>query len=575
MKLLKPIGAMLLLSLLAIAPALAADAPDAQASDATATATRLLDYLDAGDFAAAETMFSAQMAAAVPADKLKAVWESLPAQAGEAKGRGEADVQSKDGMALVQIPLHYANAELVAKIAIGGDGKIEGFLIQPAPPPAADAPTATTPDAATPDATATATRLLDHLDADDYAAAEAMFGEKMAAAVPADKLKEMWESLPKLAGAAQGRGEPTSQSKDDFTLVQIPLHYANIGMVAKVAIGTDGKIDGFLIQPAPPPAAAPPAADANFEERDIDVGKGEHALPGTLAMPKGDAPADGFPAVVLVHGSGPQDRDEAIGANRPFLDIARGLAAQGIAVLRYDKRTQARPQDFADGGFLHGKLTIDTETTDDAVAAVQALAATPGIDPKRIFVFGHSQGGMMAPRIAAHAAKAGTPVDGLILLAAPSRKLLDILIEQNRRLAVLDDGHTSEAEAAAIEKLRSQVRAIRAGEDIPAAQLPLGVPASYWRTTDDVDPVAEAQKLPASLPILILQGARDIQVVDADWQGWKAGFHEDPKVTFKLYPKLNHLGIAGEGEGSLAEYNTPGHVDAQLIDDVAAWVRGH
>lgn len=462
MKLLKPIGAMLLLSLLAMAPALAADAPDTQSPDATATATRLLDHLDAGDFAAAEAMFSARMAAAVPADKLKAVWESLPAQAGEAKGRGEAATQSRDGMSLVQIPLHYANAELLAKLAIGADGKIEGFLVQP----------------------------------------------------------------------------------------------------------------------APPPAAAPPAADASYEERDIAVGKGEHALPGTLAMPKGDAPADGFPAVVLVHGSGPQDRDEAIGANRPFLDIARGLAAQGVAVLRYDKRSKARPQDYADGGFLHGKLSIDTETTDDAVAAIRTLAATPGIDPNRIFVLGHSQGGMMAPRIAAHAAKAGTPVDGLVLLAAPARPLLDILVEQNRRLAVLDDGHTSDAEAAAIDKLRSQVRAIRAnsdgsGEDIPAAELPLGVPASYWRSTDAVDPVAEAQALPASLPMLVVQGARDIQVVDADWQRWKAGFHDDPNVSFKLYPKLNHLGIAGEGEGSLAEYNTPGHVDAQLIDDVGAWVRAH
>ena len=75
-----------------------------------------------------------------------------------------------------------------------------------------------------------------------------------------------------------------------------------------------------------------------------DRGDGERALPGTLAMPKGTGP---FPAVVLVHGSGPQDRDETVGPNKPFLDIARALAAQGIAVLRYEKRTQARPQDFA------------------------------------------------------------------------------------------------------------------------------------------------------------------------------------------------------------------------------------
>src|SRR3546814_2148322 len=84
-------------------------------------------------------------------------------------------------------------------------------------------------------------------------------------------------------------------------------------------------------------------------------------------MPK-DADVDaGVPAVVLVHGSGPHDRDESIGPNKPFLDIARGLAAQGTAVLRYDKRTKARPQDYADGS-----VTIDSETTNDAVFAVAA-----------------------------------------------------------------------------------------------------------------------------------------------------------------------------------------------------------
>ena len=97
--------------------------------------------------------------------------------------------------------------------------------------------------------------------------------------------------------------------------------------------------------------------------------------------------------------------------------------------------------------------------------AVQALGALPQVDPARIFVLGHSQGGMMAPRIAAHAADADAPVAGLVLFAAPSRKLLDILVEQTRRLAVLDDGHTSDEEAATLATLRRQVKAVREGGD--------------------------------------------------------------------------------------------------------------
>jgi dienelactone hydrolase len=415
-----------------------------------------------------------------------------------------------------------------------------------------------------PSPAAIAAQLLDHMDAGQYAQAESMFNADMANAVPADKLRAVWESLPAQAGAAKGRGNATVAAQGGTSLVTVPLLYEKTELTAKVAVAADGRIAGFMIQPAPPPAPAPPADDAGFSERDFGIGTGERALPGTLALPKDARPTSGYPAVVLVHGSGPHDRDETIGPNRPFLDIARGLATQGIAVLRYEKRTRAKSQDY-----LGKPYTIDDETTDDAIAAVAALRATDAIDPRRVFVFGHSQGGMLAPRIAT---KAGD-VAGLVLFAAPARPLLDILIEQNVRLAVLGDGKTSDAERAAIERLKLQVQAARKDGDVAADALPMGLPASFWRSTDAVDPVAEAKQ--AALPMLVLQGARDIQVVDADWQRWRAGFYDDPQVAFKLYEKLNHLGIAGEGEGSLAEYGTPGHVDAQLIADVADWIKAH
>jgi len=405
-----------------------------------------------------------------------------------------------------------------------------------------------------------ALRLLDHLDAGRYADAEAMFTAEMAAAVPADKLKAVWESLPAQAGEARGRGEPVVASVDGRPTVQVPLHYAKAELVAKLVLAADGSIAGFLIQPATAPAVvAPVAVDAAYLERDFSVGDGERALAGTLAMPKGAGP---FPAVVLVHGSGPHDRDETIGPNKPFLDIARGLAAQGVAVLRYEKRTKARPQDFAQGAF-----GVDDETTNDAVLAVAALRQAEGIDPARVFVLGHSQGGMMAPRIAAVSGH----VAGLVLLAAPARPLLDIVIEQNRRLAVLDDRKTSDAERDAITALIEQVRVTRDPKTNPSTRTVLAQPAAYWRSIDAVDAVAEAKAV--GLPMLVLQGSRDIQVVDADWGRWRGAFHADKRVTFKLYDGLNHLGMTGEGGGSLAEYNVPGHVDQTLVNDVAAWIK--
>ena len=158
-------------------------------------------------------------------------------------------------------------------------------------------------------------------------------------------------------------------------------------------------------------------------------------------------------------------------------------------------------------------------------------------------------------------------------MASPARPLLDIVVEQNRRLAVLDDGKASDAEREAIAKLVEQVRVTRDPRTAPATKSVLDQPVGYWRSTDAVDPVAEARSV--GLPMLVVQGARDIQVVDADWARWRAAFHADKRVQFKLYEKLNHLGIAGEGEGSLAEYGNPGHVDARLVDDIAAWVKAH
>jgi alpha-beta hydrolase superfamily lysophospholipase len=414
--------------------------------------------------------------------------------------------------------------------------------------------------ATAPNAVSTATTLLDRLDAGKFDDAVAEFSPEMKAAVPAEKLQQVWVSLPAQFGKGTGRGEAEVSEQGSATLVQIGLHYAHGELVAKVALGADGKIIGFLIQPATPPAAPAPAADAGYREIDFAVGDGDTALPGTLALPKGDGP---FPAVVLVHGSGPQDRDEAIGANRPFLDLARGLAEHGIAVLRYEKRTKVRPQDYADG-----KYTVDDETTNDAVTAVAAMSKAPSIDPKRIYVLGHSQGGLMAPRIAARSGH----VAGVIFLAAPARPILDLLSEQNHYLAKLD-GKVSPDEQKYLDDLDRRIARIRSGADVPVTDTPMNLPAAYWRSVDSVDPIAEAK--PLRQPMLLLQGGRDMQVVDADWQRWQSAYGHDSRATFKHYPSLNHLAIAGTGPSTVAEYNTPGHVDPTLISDVAAWINAH
>ncbi len=402
----------------------------------------------------------------------------------------------------------------------------------------------------------TAHAFLDKLDAGDYAAAETMLDARMAAALPVEKLKAVWESLPQQMGTPKGRGETRTASAQGMPVVVTRLEYAQGALLAQIAVDADDKIASLFFRPAPVATAAPAVpADANFSEIDFAVGN----LPGTLTLPNGTGK---FPAVVLVHGSGTQDRDEAIGPNKPFLDIAHGLAAQGIAVLRYDKRTKARPQDLAS----RDDYTMDDETTDDAVIAIAELAGDPRIDDKRIFVFGHSQGAMLAPRILAESGKAA----GAVMLAAPARRILDVLSEQiHRQFAA--DGSVSAEEQKQLDQLSQKIAIIRGKDELTSADTLLGAYMHYWRMFDAVDPVADAKS--SKQPLLLLQGERDIQVTAPDWQLWQQAFADSERVTIKHYPALSHIGIVGEG--TPADYTTPGHVDTQLIDDAAAWIKAH
>ena len=406
---------------------------------------------------------------------------------------------------------------------------------------------------------AAANALLDDLDAGHFDAVYARFAPAMAQAVSADKLKVVWAALPQQFGKFEHRGPARVQVANGMTIVDVPLAFEHFALEASIATDADGKIAGFLVRPAPPP---PAATRSDLLAREVRFGPAHRGeLPGTLLLPKGHGP---FAAVVLVHGSGASDRNETLGGTRVFLDIAEGLADSGIASLRYEKRSKARPQDF-DGAF-----TIDDETTDDAVAAVAYLRTQPDIDPKRVYLIGHSQGAMMAPRIAQHAPS----LAGIVLMAAPARHLEDILYDQFTYLAKAD-GQVDVQEAAQLAQIKDAAAKVKTfGDEMPAAtKLLLELPASYWRDLRNYDPVAVAKTERA--PLLILQGDRDFQVTAPDWTRWQTAFGNDRRATIHHYPALNHLFVAGSGPGTMAEYATPGHVDTRAIADIAAWIKAH
>lgn len=314
-----------------------------------------------------------------------------------------------------------------------------------------------------------------------------------------------------------------------------------------------------------PPAYVVPAA---FVEQELIVGAGgEWPLPATLSLPQGKGP---FPAVVLVHGSGPNDRDETLGANKPFRDLAWGLASQGVAVLRYEKRTKQHGAKLA--GASAGNFTVREETIDDALAAVRLLRQTAGVDAKKIFVLGHSLGGMLVPRIGVSDAR----IAGFVIFAGATRPLEDTLVRQFEYLAALD-GNVSDAERARIDDTKRQaarVKELKAGDAATATAAGanvLGVPASYWLDLRGYNPPQAALAL--KRPILILQGERDFNVTPDDFRNWQAALSNRKEVEFKIYPKLDHLFYEGEGASSAAQYDRPRNIPKYVVNDIAAWVK--
>jgi dipeptidyl aminopeptidase/acylaminoacyl peptidase len=416
-----------------------------------------------------------------------------------------------------------------------------------------------------PDRTSAARSIISSLAAGNFAAVVERFDSTMQRVLPEPKLAETWDALVGQVGAFASQSQATPDRVQGFDQVTVATTFARATLDVRIVFNHTGQISGLWFAPhtLPPSSLPPPYADvASFQESDVGVGDGATALPGTLTLPTA---AGRHPAVVLVHGSGPHDRDETIGPNRPFRDLAWGLASRGIAVLRYDKRTKVHAALIA--GNPSG-FTLREETIDEVLAAVALLRTTAGIDASRLFILGHSLGGMLAPRIAAR----DPGIAGVVILAGSTRPLHDILIAQHEYLARLDGSVTPDEEKR-LADLRRDLAAVSAlsAADQTSPRLILGAPPSYWLDLRAYDPVATARRL--TRPMLILQGGRDYQVTMEDFHGWEAALSDRADVRIQVFPSLNHLFVAGEGTPTPAEYQSPGHVAPEVIEEITAWIR--
>ncbi len=416
---------------------------------------------------------------------------------------------------------------------------------------------------------------LSALEKGDFALAARDFDQTMLKVSGPEKLAVFWnEDFPKQVGAFRKQAAARREKLGAYDIVLITCQFEKATLDARVAFDAAGKIAGFgFVPPAPPVAYAPPAyADqAKFEERDVTVGSGAWTLPGTLTTPRGRGP---FPGLVLVHGSGPNDRDESLGPNKPFKDLAWGLAARGIAVLRYDKRSKVYGPKIVGDAKLEAAMTVREETIDDALAAASLLQKIPGVDPRRVFILGHSLGGFLLPRVARAAEPLG--LAGFISLAGLTRPLEDTILKQMTYLYGLAGGAVSGEDKKRLGGITADVARIKAltPADRGSAVRILGAMPSYWLDLRGYDPPETAKSV--RKPMLFLQGARDYQVTAEDLKKWQAALGSRKDVEFRLYPKLNHLFFEGQGLITPAEYvQRHGSVAPYVIEDIAAWIAKH
>ena len=337
-------------------------------------------------------------------------------------------------------------------------------------------------------------------------------------------------------------------------------------------------------------AQAPP-----YREQEVSFTSGEVKIAGTLSIPEGKGP---FPAVVLLSGSGPQDRNSTLFGFQPFRVIADHLARVGIAVLRCDDRGV--------GGTTGAVPTSTTsDFADDALAAVRFLQGRSEIRGDRVGLLGHSEGALTAslaasrsPAVAFVVWMAGNAIPGAEILAVQSAALarasgaseegIASIMTAHRHLTqvVRQGGTDDEVRAAMLQLAKLQVAALPEGQRkamgdvdamLTAAIEPQvkGIRTPWMRYFLEYDPATALSKV--ACPMLAIFGGRDLQVpADVNRAALeKAAAGGAAKLTVKVYPDANHLFQAAK-TGSPAEY---GALDKafvpSLLDDIAAFITSH
>jgi hypothetical protein len=405
-----------------------------------------------------------------------------------------------------------------------------------------------------------ANNFFDLFAAGKFEEAHNYFSDEGKTKVTAENLKQFWTNMEAKLGKVKALDATGSKNQGEFYAVTVSGEFQYGSQDFVLLFDKAEKLVGMHLPPKLATYRSPGYADITlFTETPTYIKAGNHQLAAVVTVPKD---GNSFPIVVLVHGSGPNDMDETIGPNKPFKDIAAGLAANGIASVRYVKRTLLYAGEFS------GAYTVKEEVLDDALQAIELAKTVEGVDKKQIYVLGHSLGGMLAPRIATMV----PDLKGIIIAAAPAKSLTDIIIEQNRYM-VAQSKDTTAAMQQNLKNAIAEIEKTRINKlgNMKADSLLLGLPASYWVDLNNYNQVETAKKLKQR--IFIMHGGYDFQVPEADFNLWKEALSSNANVSFKFYPDFNHLFSQQQEKGNMLQYQTPASVEQRAIEDLSNWIK--
>jgi uncharacterized protein len=409
-------------------------------------------------------------------------------------------------------------------------------------------------------------RLLQDLQAGKWAQASYLLSADLRQKIDSAQLEVIWQGLQVAQGELQKVGELVYRERNQQQFYYRQLDFIKSSVRLELQFNARWEITALRLQPlSDEQLYLPPAYDhpEKYQEYSMRIKHDSIVLPAILTLPKG---CQACPVLLLLHDMGPQDKDHSIGPTKMFRDLAVGLAAEGVASLRYDKRTfRYGPELMADLRVLQ----LENEVLEDALAALQLLRTVSEIDTQRIHLLGLGFGGMLAGTVAS---RSPLPIQSILAVGSSPRPLPDQLLDQYIQLLSAEMPFADmQAAVQQLERQTQLAKSMKLSSEMPADSLPLQLPAPYWLHLQKFDAVAGYWQTNAR--VWFLRGANDYQSQSIDLQQWEMRLLGRNKVTFSALPQLNHLLMPAAATVSPSKaYQKQNNVDAAAIKAISDWL---